>query len=203
MRTLRDNTTRKPWRFDTRIVGIGAWIILSLSSPACRAQQDSVHAIREESAKAQSLTNLWESEAALAQLEAERVLFDHWDIFNSFPTDKPTSAPTPDQGDCLQGTTRDAYLLEQLSQITSESLLTNPSTPQGQAYTFMVNDPLQPNVCSYPTLNQRYALATFYFSTNGASWVNDSGWLSAVGECNWSGVTCDGSGFVTEIGLGT
>jgi hypothetical protein len=163
-------------------------------SPGGSANTDSSNKDNE------SLKEIWESEAAMAQLEAERVLFDHWDIFNSLPTPMPTPSNTGD--DCLEGTTREAYLLQELSKITSSSLLTNPATPQGQAYNFMVNDPLQPNVCTYPTIDQRYALATLYYSTNGATWIDDTRWLSADTECGWRGIVCNGNGLVTEIGQG-
>ena len=177
-----------------------------------------------------SLSSLWENEALLAQSEADRVLF-HWEhVFESLPTPRPTpktKPPTPSRApaarvpttepvptaspvatipptpfNCLVGTTLEEYLLEELSKITPESLLTNPSTPQGKAYLFMVNDPLQPDVCTYPTLNQRYAMATIYYSTNGAGWADDTGWLSALNECTWLGITCDGGTEVTRLELG-
>lgn len=192
------------------------------------AQEEQVGA-DENTDRKKALASLWENEARLAQTEAERVLFGWNDAYFSFPTPKPTPAPvpatprptgpggttpqpapTPSPGgtsaptpvSCLVGTTRDAFLLQQLSQITSATLLTNPSTPQGSAYTFMINDPLQPDVCTYPTLQQRFALATFYYSTSGTSWVDDTGWLSATEECTWNGVTCEGGTAVTKIDLG-
>ena len=180
----------------------------------------------------ESLARLWENEARLAQTEAERVLFKWDNVFNSLPTPRPTPAPlpatlrptgpngvtnppaptvtpggvvtsSPTPNTCLVGTTRDAYLLEQLSQITSAMLLTNPSTPQGRSFTFMINDPLQPDVCVYPTLEQRFALVSFYYSTNGEGWVDDARWLSASEECTWTGVTCQGDTAVTSVELGT
>jgi Leucine-rich repeat (LRR) protein len=40
--------------------------------------------------------------------------------------------------------------------------------------------------------SERDALVAFYNSTNGASWVNNTGWLGAAGtECDWFGVDCD------------
>jgi hypothetical protein len=32
---------------------------------------------------------------------------------------------------------------------------------------------------------QHYALATFYYSTNGDKWNNKSGWSSDADECKW------------------
>ena len=119
------------------------------------------------------------------------------------PTLSPINTVSPTPFDCLVGTTIEDFLLQQLSTITSATLLTNPSTPQGRAFQFMVNDPLQPDVCTYPTLNQRYAMATIYYSTNGANWADDTGWVSALNECSWRGVTCDGGTAVTRLELGT
>ena len=49
--------------------------------------------------------------------------------------------------------------------------------------------------------SERVALIDFYNSTNGASWINNTGWLGAAGtECSWIGVTCNAAGTtVTEI----
>ncbi|MBL0165436.1 MAG: hypothetical protein IPP82_17785 [Xanthomonadales bacterium] len=52
--------------------------------------------------------------------------------------------------------------------------------------------------------SERQVLIDLYTSTNGASWDNATGWLSAVGsECTWVGVTCDGAeAHVYQIDLG-
>jgi hypothetical protein len=33
--------------------------------------------------------------------------------------------------------------------------------------------------------NERYAMAVFYYSTNGNGWNNDDGWLSSTSVCDW------------------
>jgi hypothetical protein len=39
--------------------------------------------------------------------------------------------------------------------------------------------------------SERDALLALYSSTNGASWINNSGWGGAIGtECSWSGIDC-------------
>ena len=113
----------------------------------------------------------------------------------SLPTLRPsrspvTQSPRPTTLACLDGRTREEFLLDQLSEITAASILQDPTTSQGQAFLFMNNDPLNPNVCSYPTIDQRYGLATFYYATDGENWLNKQGWLSNQLECNWSGVDC-------------
>jgi hypothetical protein len=186
-----------------------------------------------ESERLESLEHLWDREAVLAQTEAERVLFN-WDAaFVSLPTLRPTVTPgnpppapaptalpvgatspptqlppgatlSPTPADCLVGTTRSDVLLQQLSTLTSATLLTNPQTPQGAAFQFMVNDPLQPDVCgSFPTLLQRYSLATLYFSTGGPDWTVDVGWLTATNECTWQGINCVAGAFATNLTLRT
>jgi hypothetical protein len=50
-------------------------------------------------------------------------------------------------------------------------------------------------------LYQRYALAVLYFSTDGESWVDSTGWLSDAHECTWAvpnmeGCDWEGSRFV-------
>uniref|UniRef100_A0A7S1VCQ9 L domain-like protein n=1 Tax=Grammatophora oceanica TaxID=210454 RepID=A0A7S1VCQ9_9STRA len=64
-----------------------------------------------------------------------------------------------------------------------------------------------------PTLYQRFSLAVLYFSTNGDNWTScgaassasycegDNRFLSKVSECDWFGITCDGSGRVGRINL--
>lgn len=160
----------------------------------------------------QLFKDIWEAEAFLAEQEAERLL--NSDIFMppSFPPTPPptqnpnpspptvTSPPTTSSDDCLNGRTRNQYLFDQFSLITSPSLLANPTTPQGRALTFMETDPLQPNVCIYP-IDQRYGLATMYFSTTGANWINQQNWLSATSECNWFGITCLDGNLATNITL--
>jgi hypothetical protein len=56
-------------------------------------------------------------------------------------------------------------------------------------------------------LTQRYALAAFYYATNGPNWKANDMWLSGTSECSWLGVTCDLSStrgnIVTELALRT
>lgn len=78
----------------------------------------------------------------------------------------------------------------------------DPSTPQGQALQWITfDDPAQIDPCTYPDVAQRYAMATFYFATDGANWMSSENWLSAESECDWMGVTCNDDGQVTEFAL--
>jgi Leucine-rich repeat (LRR) protein len=52
---------------------------------------------------------------------------------------------------------------------------------------------------------QRYALATFFFSTRGENWTSSEGWLSEEDECSWftrADAACDASGAYIDLSLG-
>jgi hypothetical protein len=99
----------------------------------------------------------------------------------------------PSQEDCLSDTTRKEYLLPILTKVVDEALLSDTSTPQGLAYKWLSeSDPLDPNPCSYPTLLQRFGLATFFYATGGDKWKKSDKWLGDSNECDWYGVTCGG-----------
>jgi len=118
------------------------------------------------------------------------------------PTISLTDPPTPITN-CVEGTTREAFLLAIFSEITDVTLLQDDSTPQGKAYDWFVIDDTDIDVCTYPTLLQRYALVVLYYSTNGKDWINKTDWLSAKNECEWFGITCpEGSTLVQSIQLG-
>jgi hypothetical protein len=130
----------------------------------------------------------------------------------SLPTDDPQPLPTDAPpvtdptdspgGDCASQPRAEA-MIDTLSAVTDSATLTNPSTPQGMAYQWLLDtDPAQIDPCTYPTLKQRYALTTMYYSTNGDDWTETSGWLTGANECMWFGVSCN-SDLVSEITLGT
>jgi hypothetical protein len=58
------------------------------------------------------------------------------------------------------------------------------SSPQAKALWWLQMDP-QYNEYELYRLYQRYALAVLYYSTNGDSWSDNSGWLSDDNECLW------------------
>ena len=88
------------------------------------------------------------------------------------------------------------------------SLLLDPSTSQYQALHWLVYDDtyFQLTVNSAITegdvgygiapsspmdiLTERYALAVFYFETNGPGWFSSGDWLSGSHVCLWYGVAC-------------
>jgi hypothetical protein len=103
---------------------------------------------------------------------------------------------------CPNGLRREAVYLLQLRQTTGQNILQDPSTPQGKAYAFLVNyDPLFRGSCNVAGLVGRYVLMTLYFSTNGDSWTDNTGWCEGSQQCDWTGVSCT-NGAITSIDLG-
>jgi hypothetical protein len=58
-------------------------------------------------------------------------------------------------------------------------------SPQAKALAWLENDPLYNDYQNVYRLNQRYALAVLYYSTNGTSWDTSTGWMSDDNECTW------------------
>lgn len=74
-------------------------------------------------------------------------------------------------------------------------------TPQNRAYQWLEADAALQDL-SDVKLVQRFALATFYYSTNGDEWFNNGSWLEALDECLWytdssTAFNCDGDIFTT------
>jgi hypothetical protein len=59
------------------------------------------------------------------------------------------------------------------------------SSPQAKALTWLENDPQYNDYKRVYRLNQRYAMAVLYYSTNGTYWSSNRGWLSDDNECTW------------------
>jgi hypothetical protein len=77
-------------------------------------------------------------------------------------------------------------------EVLAQSLPTNSQdailvddTPEAQAFTWLQDDPDVSTFTNVEVL-QRFALATMYYATDGANWVNNDGWLDYdVVECDW------------------
>ena len=126
------------------------------------------------------------------------------------PTPAPTIFADVARRDAVQTVIVDAGL-------TSAEDLNNSTSPQNAAWVWIVNiDRLSPT--ESPTLSEeavtlekilvRYALATFFYATNGELWLSSGNWLSGrQDECNWEYLTCGDNGrviaFETPEGAGT
>jgi hypothetical protein len=92
------------------------------------------------------------------------------------PTLPPTEAPAGG------GVTE--QFLRGLPQYSVELASTKASSPQARTLAWLKKD-LHYTEYELFRLNQRYALAVLYYSTNGELWKNHSGWLSNANECTW------------------
>lgn len=115
------------------------------------------------------------------------------------PTPIPSSISTLSRADSIKKTLED---------VTESSILENPTTPQGMAFDWIVKtdpaqiDPPSSSDNDIAAIKQRFAVATFYYSTNGNDWTNSNGWLSSTDECTWVGLNCNDDGSIVEIGAG-
>ena len=92
---------------------------------------------------------------------------------------------------------------EKLLEVTDGDILFDEDSPQGQARVWLLDtDPANVDPCTYSTLHQRYALATFYYATRGDEWIDNTEWLKGFHECDWTKVTCDESFMLTELVIG-
>jgi hypothetical protein len=64
---------------------------------------------------------------------------------------------------------------------------TDSSSPPNKALDWILSDPFSSDELSDDRLVQRFALATLYYSTDGANWINVGGWLTSTNECDWGG----------------
>lgn len=102
------------------------------------------------------------------------------------------------------GLHREELYLRELRSISGENLILSPATPQGKAYAFLVNyDPFFQGSCSVTGLRERFVLMTLYFATNGENWMHRIGWCGGTQHCSWSGISCNSSGSITAIDIGT
>jgi hypothetical protein len=116
----------------------------------------------------------------------------------TLPAASMTPSSPPALVDPCSNATRVETIGAQLVDFVDVDTLTDMTTPQGKAFLWLVDeDPAQVDPCTYPTILERFALATLYFATGGDSWTVSTEWMTATEECSWFGVTCTTS--VTSI----
>jgi hypothetical protein len=119
-----------------------------------------------------------------------------------------------------------------LETISNDGSLDEPGSPQNLAATWLIEEDMAYLCPQDLNLIQRYALAVFYFSTEGDDWfectaptdfssmeaiqeANDGcdlnitgnplpvdAWLTPSSECNWGAVACNDEGFIETIDFG-
>ena len=124
------------------------------------------------------------------------------------PSDTETVTPTktPSEAsecDSLNRTNAIQVLLEGITDTSYAEV--SIDSPQGMAFDWITtfDNATDPCTDSESTVT-RFALATFYYSTNGENWTDSTNWISsAASQCTWYGITCNDDGDVDEFQLGT
>jgi hypothetical protein len=109
------------------------------------------------------------------------------------PTAGPTASPS-----ALSGPSMVDQFLRDLPAYSIKLAENDPNSPQAKALAWLRDDPLFNEYDLY-RLFQRYALAVLYYSTNGESWVNSTGWLSYDHECDWYALSSAACGYVHRV----
>ena len=88
-----------------------------------------------------------------------------------------------------------------------DAIFSNASSPQYRAAAWTVESVSAND--DEDRMIRRFALATFYFATNGDDWVKcgreskqcelSREWLTGENECNWYAIECDDDGDIIEI----
>lgn len=114
------------------------------------------------------------------------------------PIPPTATGPLTPTRPCIEAE-KEIFLLEVLLQTTEKSKLLDVDTPQGMAYSFLLEE--EPSFVCTQTLLQRYGLTTFYFAMGGTTWTNSGGWLGHTQECDWYGVNCNDGILSTSLNL--
>jgi len=98
-------------------------------------------------------------------------------------------------------------IIEKLLGVTGKLSLTYAGSSQHSAACWMIYDDPKKTKASDSRFIQRYALAVFWFATDGAGhWDEKTDWMSSKDECTWLGVECRrnwlGTKHIVELDLG-
>ena len=125
-------------------------------------------------------------------------------VINDGSTTTKTESPTPGVTTILPTVSPTTnFVMSVLEPIVRDpSLLTNPTTSEGQAFAAIVSSSegnSDPN-----TIIQQYSLLALFFATDGDDWVSNNGWnhqTSLSDPCSWYGIGCDQNGVVKNLSL--
>mmetsp|Transcript_19634 Transcript_19634/g.39038 ORF Transcript_19634/g.39038 Transcript_19634/m.39038 type:complete len:347 (+) Transcript_19634:27-1067(+) len=96
--------------------------------------------------------------------------------------------PTHKKNNCnLTDAERDAQIREILGKVST--VVRN--SPQEEALDWIISEDIRFLCPNDPSIVQRYAVATFYFSTDGRNWKDQGTALSSESECSWKGALDD------------
>lgn len=116
--------------------------------------------------------------------------------FTDAPSQAPSSSPTGTTYNELKETLRIVYGNDE----EYEKAFADEDTPQSRAAFWAADEDPHGISGNDPRMISRYALASFYFSTNGDDWTRcgrqstscnaEEEWLTAPNECDWNSIIC-------------
>jgi len=116
---------------------------------------------------------------------------------SSIPTAVPSTAPSFPCNVSPQ--TRQDEFFAIATTISDITLVSDNTTPQGQAFDWLVNiDPLFLCPDEEDAIIQRYSIGVFYFSTGAVSSPEN---LSSDHECNWPEIQCSSADAVLVVNI--
>jgi len=107
------------------------------------------------------------------------VVFSFVEFNSDNPPPENETTKAPDQSTSV-------FIQSLLPNYSWNTIAADETSPQALAFQWVLDDPYLSN---YPDrrIQQRFALATFYFATHGQNWGGNEGWLNyeVQDECQW------------------
>ena len=90
--------------------------------------------------------------------------------------------------------------------ISSKTALETPGTPQCDAATWIADDdafymPIPPGTNKHNRFVERYALAVFFYATDGPNWHYNLNFLAPMDHCYWSQIFRTSSNALLQLGV--
>jgi hypothetical protein len=119
------------------------------------------------------------------------------------PTWLPTEMPFIPPTEGLSSFDKVFAFVAQLSTHDQGESLRDKSSPQYKALDWLSQNIFLDQFSEQQTI-QRFAMATFFYSTSGEPWEESYGWLSETSECAWfstSSSPCDNGGILRDLDI--
>ena len=141
------------------------------------------------------------------------------------PSDTPTVSPStaPTQTCNVSEEERKRLIDIRLAEVSDPNALNATGTPQNLARSWLIDSDTAYTCPDDSTIVPRYAMAVFYYSTEGGDWAKCSApsdfadpaavaaayancpgtpWLTNGTVCNWAGLTCNETSGIERIDIG-
>jgi len=115
----------------------------------------------------------------------------------TYPSSLPTTTGAPSEAASVPCQMTPTERSDSISNQTKSSIVTNvndldiATSPQSRALGWIIEEDPQYLCPGDPKLNQRYIAALLYYSMGGDKWVDSSGFLTEIDECEWFGLACN------------